>query len=129
MKKIGFLLGTAFLVLAMGACGGAVGSDYNPNVCEELQQKLDNNEDLTSDDYSEMISQVMDALKQLDEKVKASGDPTWKSIMEDEKSMETAKYAMEFATYLGMHQNQLSPENLKKFKEVQKYVDQIQQGK
>lgn len=116
------------MMLFMGSCGGSgsAGADYNPATCEELQQKVENNEDLTSDDYNEMIDQMMGALRLLDRKVAEAGDAAGKSLTDDPETLDMAKYAFGFAIYLGMHQNNLSVENLKKLKEAQLEIEKLQ---
>lgn len=53
MKQILMIVSVLFLTLGLTSCGG-----YDLKKCEQLQEKIQGGEELTQDDYADMISQA-----------------------------------------------------------------------
>ena len=123
MKKLSFLLCALFMIV-LASCGS---KGYNPETCKELATKIDNHEQLTEKDYSTMIDQMVSAAKIVKEKTdKIGNDPEkMKEFENDPANKELAEYAMGFALYIGLHQQDLSPANVKKLMEAQKEMEKL----
>ncbi len=53
MKQLFLILSVFVLTLGLTSCGG-----YDLKKCEQLQEKIQGGDELTQDDYAEMISQA-----------------------------------------------------------------------
>lgn len=53
MKQLFLILSVVVLAFGLTSCGG-----YDLKKCEQLQEKIQSGDDLTQDDYAEMISQA-----------------------------------------------------------------------
>ncbi len=53
MKQLFLILSVVVLTFGLTSCGG-----YDLKKCEQLQEKIQSGDDLTQDDYAEMISQA-----------------------------------------------------------------------
>ena len=122
--KILKLLFCATIMLVMVSCGN---SGYSRVTCEELENKIKNNEELTEQDYNTMIDQTVAALKIVDKKTSDVKDnpEKLKEVLKDEDLQKMSQYALGFAIYLGLHEDQLSPQNLKKFEDAQKEIESL----
>ena len=54
MKQLFLILSVFVLAFGMTSCGAG----YDLDKCKALQEKVDNGDELTQDDYAEMISQA-----------------------------------------------------------------------
>ncbi|MDE6265160.1 MAG: hypothetical protein K2M11_08465 [Paramuribaculum sp.] len=118
MKYLKFLFIAAVLVLA--SCSGS--KSYNPEVCQNLAEKIENSTEFTQDDYAEMIDQLVAASKLLQEKSKEIGDDQekQKEFVAQEDNMKLAGYTMAFAMYLYSNQDKFSDDTKKKFEAAEK---------
>lgn len=122
MKKITVMICAAVVALMINACGGSSG--YNRQTCESLYEKIEKDEPLDDGDYSEMITQLAAASKEIEKKNKEVGDDKTK-LAADKEAVEMGKYAFTFLLYLGMHESELSKDNLKKLREIDKEFSKI----
>lgn len=118
MKTIKLMAGVLVMVL-LTACGG---TSYNPELCKELSEKIENDQTLTESDYNDMIDQMEAIVKHLDKLDKdAKNDPELEKKMTDDKElMDEATYVFGFAIYLEMNKDKLSADNIKKMEELEK---------
>lgn len=118
MKTTRILL-AALLVIVLAACSGSSG--YSPEKCEQLKEKITNNQELTQDDYATMIDQVVDAAKQLKTTLdEAKGNQEKEdALRNDSKFTDMMGYTLGFSIYLSTHRKDLSPENIKKLVEAE----------
>lgn len=123
MKIFKTILFTA-LLFVLASCGG---SGYNAAKCEELAQKIANREQLTDQDYSEMIDQVQAIAKIMDKDSKKYGDDSAmkKEIENNPEYKEMASYAIGFVFVLSMNEKELSEENKAKLNKAEKDVKDL----
>lgn len=124
MKRIKFLL-ISSLVFFLLSCSSP---EYDPELCRTLASKIENHEVITDGDCSEMIDQ----LRAIGQTVKDGLDPNGntdekiKTFRKADTTKEMGKYAVEFSSYLAAHQDELSPENLKKLTKTRELLRKIE---
>lgn len=123
MKCLKFLFIAAIFILA--SCSGS--KSYNPEVCQELAEKIENSTEFTQDDYSEMIEQLVAASKLLQQKSKEINDDQekQKEFVAQDENMKLVGYTMAFAMYLYSNQDKFSEDTQKKFEKAQKELESL----
>lgn len=112
-------------IFILSACSG--GGSYSPEKCAQLQEKVDGKQELTEDDYSEMINQLEGIVKILKEKDKEIGDDKEKKneFSKSKEAKELVGYFFGFGFYLDGHGDQLSNSNKRKLnKIIEEYKDE-----
>ncbi|MDE6255239.1 MAG: hypothetical protein K2M39_03495 [Muribaculaceae bacterium] len=112
-------------IFILSACSG--GGSYSSEKCAQLQEKVDGKQELTEDDYSEMINQLEGIVKILKEKDKEIGDDKEKKneFSKSKEAKELVGYFFGFGFYLDGHGDQLSNSNKRKLnKIIEEYKDE-----
>lgn len=118
MKKNLFLMFICmFTLLLVTACSG---SGYDKEVCEQLKNKIENEEELTDEDYSTMIDQVcagMEEMKRIKKETEGDAEKE-KALLDDKDFTDMVEYVIGFSMQLEKDAKKLSPENAKKVLEM-----------
>ncbi len=127
MKQIKLIF-AAMLLIVMAACSGASSASYNPKMCEELKEKISNDQTLSESDYNDITDQMAACFKILVEKQKELGDDkaAYREYMTSEEGSKVAEYALGFALTLQKDEDKLSPDNVKKLVEVKKMMEDLE---
>lgn len=128
MKRILLSFVVVFAMITMLVqCGGG-SSSYNPATCQELKEKVSNNQELTENDYKQMIDQVVGIAKCLSEKQKEfANDPEKKKEYENtEEVKQMMEYYFSFAITLSAKRSELSPSLQEKMNEAEKEINSLQ---
>lgn len=124
MKRIlmSFVM-AAFLIIGMVQCSGG-GSTYNPQKCEQLKEKISNNEEMSDQDYNEMIDQMVGMMKYLKNKeTEFKENPEkMKEFEKSEEGYNMVGYLLGFGFYLESKKKDLSPEIQKKLEDAEAEV-------
>lgn len=121
------LLFCAALIAVMASCGSGKTEGYDASLCSDLAEKIDNNEQLTEEDYDDMITQMLAAAKELHDKKEAIEKDPEKlgEFQEDEGNANMWQYAFGFQMYLRMHQSELPASVVKKLQEAEKEMRKV----
>lgn len=114
----------AIAVLALASCAS---QSYDKATCEALQTKIAAQEELSQDDYSNMMDQIVAIGKEVEKKQKEIGDDREKKL-EYAKNEDTNKmlgYLIGFSYYIKMHEKDLDASNLKKLKECEEELNNL----
>lgn len=117
MRFINFTL-CSLLLCVLAACSGS--SSYDPRLCEQLKEKVGNNETLTEKDYDQMVGQVCaiaDIAKARAEEVKGDSVKLAKQG-EDTEFKKQIEYLLGFSFVLAANEDKLSPENKQKLEKM-----------
>jgi len=115
----------AIALMLITACSGS--SSYSPEKCQQLAEKIDNNDQLTSDDYNEMIDQFVAVVKVINDKKNEIGEDPAKTreYAMSEEGRQQLGYAIGFAFYLQAHEADLTEDNIKKLNEANAELEKL----
>ena len=118
MKQLFLILSVFALVFGMTSCGAG----YDLDKCKTLQEKIDNGDELTQEDYAEMISQARGLNAFLDTRVSKMESMDLDDIVnfiQESAKMEEPKYATTFDNALksAVAMDELNEDNMKAYKE------------
>ena len=122
MKSLIRLLPIVAILFVVTACGSK--SDYNPEQCTQLQEKIEKKDTLTQPEVSDLIDQFVACAKDIRKATEAAKDDPEKieKLSKDKAHLAQLKYFVRFSLYCKTHFKSLSPENQKKFNEAEKEV-------
>lgn len=124
--KCFILFGIAMALIVISGCSES--SSYNPQVCKNLQEKIENKEKLTEADYDTMITQLQGIAEKLNEEKAALGeDKDVQKKFAETEGREMFEYILGFGVYLSSHSNELTPANAKKFRKVSEEFDKLKE--
>ena len=123
--KIFKMIMAAVMMLALSSCG--TGASYSPEKCNELKEKIMSHQELTDDDYSDMLNQMASMVKSISEQSKAAenDEAKRKELKSNPEFEEMAGNCIMFALTLEAKKDKLSDSNKKKLTEIEKEIDQI----
>ena len=127
MKQLFLILSVFVLAFGMTSCGGA---SYDLDKCKALQEKVNDGEELTQEDYAEMISQARGLNAYIDSRISKMEDMD----LDDAKeyALESAKegeYATTFDNALknAAAMDELNEDNMKAYKEYESEMDKYKE--
>lgn len=129
MKQLFLILSIFVLAFGMASCGAG---GYDIDKCKALQEKVDNGDELTQDDYAEMISQARGLNAFLDTRVSKMEDMDLAEITEfiqESAKMEEGKLALTFDNTLksAAAMDELNEDNMKAYKEYESELDKYKE--
>ncbi len=128
MKQLFLILSVFVLAFGMTSCGAG----YDLDKCKALQEKVDNGDELTQDDYAEMISQARGLNAFLDTRVSKMENMDLAEITEfiqESAKMEEGKLALTFDNALksAAAMDELNEDNMKAYKEYESELDKYKE--
>lgn len=118
MKNIlkGMLL--MVILMTLPSCSGS--GDYSSEKCAALNEKISNKEELTKNDYSEMVEQLGAIVYTFKDKEKEIGDDKDKlrDYSKTTEAKEMLNYFFAFGMYLDSHSEQLSNSDKRKINKL-----------
>lgn len=115
----------ALMFIGLTACSGS--SSFSPEKCQQLEEKIKANEELTESDYNEMIDQMGAAIEVLAEK-----DDQWKDdeqkqkeFIKSEEGKQVVGAIIGFGLYLDSHSKDLTPAHAKKLQALEKRFKEL----
>lgn len=109
----------ALSMICLAACSG---TSYDAATCDKLVERIDSQEQLTDSDYSAMIDQ-MTAITDDFDKDDLDGNTDAITYFSNEDNAKKLGYVMVFSFYIENHLSDLSADNLKKYQQLQKRLD------
>ena len=128
MKQLFLILSVFALVFGMTSCGAG----YDLDKCKTLQEKIDNGDELTQEDYAEMISQARGLNAFLDTRVSKMESMDLDDIVnfiQESAKIEEPKYATTFDNALksAVAMDELNEDNMKAYKEYESEMDKYKE--
>lgn len=129
MKQLFLILSVVVLTFGLTSCGAG---GYDLDKCKALQEKVDNGDELTQDDYAEMISQARGLNAFLDTRVSKMENMDLDEITEfiqESAKMDEGKYAMTFDNTLkaAAAMDELNEDNMKAYNEYESELDKYKE--
>lgn len=129
MKKFHLILAVCVMVV-MAACSNSKSGGFNPETTKALIEKVQKNEEVTQEDYSEMIDQCEAAFNELNAKSDEIKDlPADKREEAALKLLEDSDYAQMYQSVLNLgmilqsHQGNLDEDNSKKLEKLMEDIE------
>ncbi len=127
MKQLFLILSVFVLALGMASCGGA---NYDLDKCKALQEKIDDGEELTQDDYAEMINQARGLNAYIDSRLsKLVGMDQDEAREYAQESAKEGEYATTFDNALksAAAMDELNADNMKAYEEYESEMDKYKE--
>ncbi len=129
MKQLFLIFSVFVLAFGMSSCGSG---SYDLDKCKALQEKVDNGDELTQDDYAEMIQQARGLNAFLDTRVSKMENMDLDEITEyiqESAKMDEGKYAMTFDSTLksAAAMDELNEDNKKAYDEYESELDKYKE--
>lgn len=129
MKQLFLILSVFVLTFGLTSCGSG---SYDLDKCKALQEKVDNGDELSQDDYAEMISQARGLNAFLDSRVSEMEGMDINEITEfiqESAKMEEGKLALTFDNALksAAAMDELDEDNMKAYKEYEAELDKYKE--
>lgn len=131
IKRLIPYLAAILSILALTACNGG----YDASECERLTDKIVNEETLSQDDYSDMLTQYESILQYLIDRTDKTNEISddferakeQQALRQDEEFMKRFSYMFTFGSALYMAEvgGELDDSNLERYNKVMEYVDEF----
>lgn len=117
MKLVRFMM-MAILAVAMASCS----AEYKESTCNELSEKIRNNEDLSQSDYSAMLDQLEGMINKYEE-LKKKYDNDTEKLLGDSDIQNIMGFSSEFSIALAT--GNLDDSNKEKYRDLIKKIPDL----